>query len=121
MDLAHPGSPPSNVESKVVGPDAHKDGDLLEDADHTDRSGDSSEQVDREAHAADQLDLVVVGLQSLLVDVEAEGLPVLVSALHRLHQLLCVCRKDDDPEREEGDDHMRMSGHEKSINQVTTR
>ena len=105
---AHPRSPPSKVESKVVGPDAHQDGDLLEDADHTDRSGDSSEQVDREAHAADQLDLVVVGLQSFLVDVEAEGLPVLVSALHRLHQLLRVFRKDDDPEREEGDDYLYL-------------
>ena len=121
MDLAHPGSPPSNVESKVVGPDAHKDGDLLEDADHTDRSRYSSEPDDREADTADQLDPLVVSLQSRLVDVETGGLPVLVSALHRLHQLLCVFRKDDGPEREEGDDHMRMSGHEKSINQVTTR
>ena len=101
---AHPGSPPAEVESKVVGPDAHQDGHLLVDADHAERGGASSDQVDGETHAADHLDLGVVSLQALLVDVEAETPPVLVSALHGLNQLLRVLRKGGDPEKAGGEE-----------------
>ena len=97
--IAHPGSPPANVQGKAVCPDAHQDGHLLVDAEHAERSGASSDQVDSEAHAAKQLDLVVVKLQGLLVDVEAEEPPVLVSALHRLHHVHRVLREPDDPEK----------------------
>ena len=48
-----------------------------------------------------------MGLEGLLVDVEAEVPPVLVSAGHGLNQLLSVLGEVADPKKAAGDDRIR--------------
>ena len=54
--------------------------------------------------------MALVSLQGLLVDVEAEVPPVLVSADHGLKKLLPFLREVVDPERAAGDDRTRTRG-----------
>ena len=51
------------------------------------------------ADATQHVDVVLVSLQGLLVDVEAEVPPVLVSAGHGLNELLSVLREVADPKK----------------------
>ena len=100
MLTAHPRSPPAKVESKAISPDADQDRDLLVDADQTEHGRESGEKVAGDADAAQHVDVVLVSLQGLLVDVEAEVPPVLVSADHGLNQLLSVLGEVADPKKQ---------------------
>ena len=107
IDSAHPRNPPAKVESKAISPDADQDRDLLVDADKTEHSRESGEKVAGDADATEHVDVVLVSLQGLLVDVEAEVPPVLVSAGHGLKKLLPVLREVVDPEKAAGNDRIR--------------
>ena len=76
-----------------------QDRDLLVDADQAEHGRKSGDKVDSEANAAEHVDVALVSLQGLLVDVEAEVPPVLVSAGHGLNQLLSVLREVADPKK----------------------
>ena len=84
-----------------------QDRDLLVDADQAEHGRESGDKVDGEAYAAEHVDVALVSLEGLLVDIEAEVPPVLVSAGHGLKKLLPVFREVVDPERAAGNDRIR--------------